>query len=368
MKKLIIITTLILCLQERSTGQIIPIDTTNWQIFARSYILENFRGQDAIYLQGGSIVLKDTEFLNGIIEYDIFLKEEQAFPGIYFRSDFDKGTAEHFYIRPHLSGKPDGNQAIPTIQNITAWQLYFGQRYSFPYEYKYDDWTHVKILVNGDKAQVFLDYSEAPHLSWDLFLPAKKGGISLSGGNRSGMHIANVKVSHEAPEIKDFAPIKRKPIEGVFPNWEISDMFEEKLLEDPNKVDQVLNGRKWQGKIEIDEGTAANISRIQNLRDGTPGNTVLARVIIQSDRDQIKLLEFGYSDRVVAILNGKSIYRGNNGYRSRDYRYLGTIGLFDGIYLDLKKGRNELILAVSENFGGWLVTGRIQDMQSITIK
>ena len=368
MKKLIIIPTLILCLSKWSLGQIIPIDTTNWRISAQSYLLENFRGQDAIYLQGGSLTLKDTEFLNGVIEYDIFLKKEQAFPGIYFRSDFEKGTAEHFYFRPHLPGKPDANQAIPTIQNITAWQLYFGPRYSFPYEYKYDDWTHVKILVNGDKAQVFLDHSETPHLSWDLFLPAKAGGISLTGGNRSGMHLANVKVAHEAPEIKDFAPVERKPIDGLFPAWEISDMFEEKLLNDPDDVKQVLKDRTWQGKIQVDEGTAANISKIQNLRDGTPGNTVFARVIIESDRDQIKLLEFGYSDRVVAILNGRSIYRGNNGYRSRDYRYLGTVGLFDGIYLDLKRGRNELVLAVSENFGGWLVTGRIQDTQGITVR
>lgn len=368
MKKLIILSTLVLCFQEWSMGQTIPIDTTNWSINARSYLLENFRGQDAIYLQGGSITLKDTEFLNGVIEYDIFLKKEQAFPGIYFRSDFETGTAEHFYIRPHLPGKPDANQAIPTIQNITAWQLYFGPRYSFAYEYKYDDWTHVKILVNGDQAQVFLDYSETPQLSWDLFLPAKTGGITLSGGNRSGMHLANIKVSNETPTINNFAPIERKPIEGLFPSWEISDMFEEKLLEDPNQVEKVLKGRYWSGKISVDEGTAANISRIQNLRDGTPGNTVLARVIIESSRDQIKLLEFGYSDRVVAILNGKSIYRGNNGYRSRDYRYLGTIGLFDGIYLELKKGRNEVILAVSENFGGWLVTGRIQDMKGITVQ
>ncbi len=368
MKKLIILTTLILGLHQVSLGQNIPIDTTNWQINARSYVLENFRGQDAIYLQGGSITLKNAEFLNGVIEYDIFLKKEQAFPGIYFRSDFEKGTAEHFYIRPHLPGKPDGNQAIPTIQNITAWQLYFGPRYSFPYEYKYDDWTHVKILVNGDKAQVFFDYSETPHLSWDLFLPAKTGGITLSGGNRSGMHLANIKVSYEAPELQNFSPIERKPIEGVFSAWEISDMFEEKLLSDPNKISEVLKGRTWQGKVQIDEGTAANISRIQNLRDGTPGNTVLARVIIESNSDQVKLLEFGYSDRVVAMLNGTPIYRGNNGYRSRDYRYLGTVGLFDGIYLDLKRGRNELILAVSENFGGWLVTGRIQDMKGITVQ
>lgn len=47
---------------------------------------------------------------------------------------------------------------------------------------------------------------------------------------------------------------------------------------------------------------------------------------------------------------------------------MGTIGLFDGIYLDLKKGNNALLLAVSEDFGGWLVTGRLDDSSGVTIE
>ena len=367
MKKLIIIF-LVLTVPGIGLSQNIPIDTAHWQVNANEHLFEKFEGQDAIYIQGGTIALKDTEFLNGTIEFDVYLKKEQAFPGVYFRVDPTTGNAEQFYVRPHLPGKPDANQAVPTTRNISPWQLYFGPRYSFPYEYHYDDWTHIKVLVNGDRAQVFLDHSETPHLSWNLFHPTQKGGIALRGGNRSSMHLANVSISHEAPELKDFSPIERKPTEGLFQTWEISDMFEERLLADPDQLSKLIEQRSWQGKIEVEEGTAANISRIQNLRESPTTNTVLARVIIESDRDQIKLLDFGYSDRVVAILNGKAIYRGNNGYRTRDYRYLGTSGLFDGIYLDLKTGRNELILAVSENFGGWLVTGRIQDMKGITVR
>ena len=135
-------------------AQIIPLDTNKWEINANAYVLENFKGKDAIYLQSGSITLNDVQFINGTIEYDIFLKDERGFPGIYFRAQ-DDGDAEQFYIRPHQSGNPDATQAIPTTKNITAWQLYHGPKYSFPYDFTYDEWMHVKIKVNGNQAQVF---------------------------------------------------------------------------------------------------------------------------------------------------------------------------------------------------------------------
>lgn len=367
MKQRINLSILMLTLVCSIHAQYTPIDTSTWDIRARAYVIENYKGTDAIYLQAGMMILKDVEFLNGSIEFDIFLKEEQSFPGIYFRGQND-GNAEQFYVRPHQSGNPDANQAAPLIQNISPWQLYFGPRYSFPYEYSYDDWTHIRILVKDQQAQVFLDYSETPHLSWDLFHDAKAGAIAIRGGNQSGFHIANVKISHEDPELINFKPIEREAIKGLIPSWEISDMFKESDLQDPTKLGQVINARSWQGKVVVEEGTAANISRIQNLFDGTEGNTVFARITIDSNKDQLKLFEFGYSDRVVAILNGKPIYWGNNKWRSRDYRYLGTIGLFDGIYLDLKKGENELLMAVSEDFGGWLITGKFNDEKGIKIK
>jgi hypothetical protein len=196
----------------RSQGQeIIPLDTAHWSISGRaSYLFENYRGSNSLYMKGGSITLKDTKFVNGTIEFDIFLKEEQAFPGVVFR--IAGNNAEQFFLRPHLSGKPDANQAAPLTNGITPWQLYFGQRYSFPYVYKYDDWTHVKIVVNEDKAQVYLDYSKEPHLSWNLFHVAVEGELTIQGGRSSGMHLANIRIDKTAIGMVDFKPIERKPI------------------------------------------------------------------------------------------------------------------------------------------------------------
>ena len=366
MKRQAIIALLVLNTMFVNAQQIIPIDTLNWKITSRAHIIENYQGKDAIYLQGGSITLKDTKFLNGTIEYDIFLKKEQAFPGVYFRvNGFD---AEQWYIRPHLPGKPDANQAVPITNGLASWQLYFGPKYSFPYDYKYDDWTHVKIVVNDDRAQVFLDYAEEPNLSWKLFHKTQPGDLVFTGGNRSGLHLANISIDKNKTALKDFKTNERKSIENLIPSWMISDKFEEKLVENPDQIATLLKSRKWVGAIQVEEGTAANIARLVQLRNDVPGNTVFAKVEIQSDKEQLKKLEFGYSDRVVVILNGKPLYWGTNGYRTRDYRYLGTVGLFDAVYLNLKKGKNTLLLAVSEDFGGWLVTARLTDNSGVRIK
>lgn len=348
-----------------SAQEIIPLDTNHWEFFGEN-ILEEYKGKNAVYNKAGFLRLKDRTFLNGTIEFDLFLKEAQMFPGVMFRADRQSG--EQFFLRPHLSGKPDANQAAPSINGITPFQLYFGSRYSFPYEYKYDDWTHVKVVVNGKRAQVFLDYSEKPHLSWELYLEPTEGQVIIKGGRFVAVHIADVKIDPNATELVDFKAIDPEPIEGVIPEWEISDMFEEEKLKDIAGVPALIEGRTWGRKIQLEEGRAANIARQQVLRNGKPGNTVFAKLEINSSKEQTKLFHFGYSDRVVAILNGKPIYSGNNRWRSRDYRYLGTIGLFDAIYLPLKKGKNELLMAVSEDFGGWLITGKFEDESGIKVK
>ncbi|KAA1245580.1 family 16 glycoside hydrolase [Aquimarina sp. RZ0] len=357
----------IFCFQKINAQNSIPLDTLHWEINAQSYKLENYKGKDAIYIKQGLAFLKDTKFLNGTIEFDVYLTEQQGFPGIRFRAT-DRNNMESFYIRSHLSGKPDGNQVAPVINGSTPWQLYFGPKYSFIYNYNYDRWTHIKIVVNGQRAQVYLDNARTAHLSWKLIHEPKEGEIAIGGGG-SAMYYANFKINKNEDQIIDFKPTERTAIEGLISEWEISDKFEEKRLEDLSIVNALIQSRKWgEKKIEVEEGTAANIARQVILRDVTPGNTVFAKITVDSDKDQIKLFEFGYSDRVVVILNNEAIYRGTNKWRSRDYRYLGTIGLFDAVYLNFKKGKNTLLLAVSEDFGGWLVTGRFPDLKEIKVE
>ena len=344
----------------------IPLDTLHWDINARAHVFEPFKGKDAIYLQAGSMALKNTQFLNGTIEYDIYMTGDRGFPGIYFR--VNGSNAEQFYIRPHQSGNPDANQAVALFNGITPWQFYFGPKYSFTYTYPEDRWMHVKLVVQDDKAQVYLDSSDKPHLSWNLFHEAKPGNLGFTGGLNSGVHLANFIVKNEEGEIVDFNPGTREPIEGAIKQWVVSDKFDEKLLDNPTSLQQLIDARKWDKTVMLEEGVAANISREVELRGDIPGNTVFAKININSRKDATRLFEFGYSDRVVVILNGKPIYRGNNGFRSRDYRYLGTIGLFDAVYLNLKKGNNTLLLAVSENFGGWLVTGKFANTDGLKIQ
>ena len=69
----------------------------------------------------------------------------------------------------------------------------------------------------------------------------------------------------------------------------------------------------------------------------------------------------------MVCLNDDVLYVGNNTYRSRDYRYLGTIGFFDSVYLPLKKGDNQLWIAVGENFGGWGLQARFEDASGIRV-
>jgi hypothetical protein len=81
---------------------------------------------------------------------------------------------------------------------------------------------------------------------------------------------------------------------------------------------------------------------------------VYARTTIESDRDETKKLEIGYSDDVSVFLNGRILYRGRSAQGFRDPGFLGIVNPGnDAVYLPLKKGSNELMLAVSELGGGW---------------
>ena len=91
---------------------------------------------------------------------------------------------------------------------------------------------------------------------------------------------------------------------------------------------------------------------IQGRRTG--GKFVMARTTIRSDRDEVRKLKLGYSDEVVAFLNGVPVFSGNNSLSFREPKFLGLLDPeSDAVYLPLKAGDNELVLSVTEYFGGW---------------
>ena len=106
---------------------------------------------------------------------------------------------------------------------------------------------------------------------------------------------------------------------------------------------------------------ATDFTRRLEPQPGT--RLVYARTTLQSDRDQVKKLEIGYSDEVSVFLNGKILFRGRSAQNFRDPGFLGIVNPEnDTLYLPLKKGSNELMLAVSELGGGWGFICRLGDV------
>ena len=305
-------------------------------------------GQTCLSLYRGRAQVNDLEFTNGTIEYDVAFDQSRSFIDVQFRS-IDENNAEKVYLRPHQSGNPDANQYTPVYNGLDAWQLYhhgFGGRVN----YHFDKWNHVKIKVNGTQGQVFINDMSKPAITINEFLgPTQAGSVSFGSSNKNSCY-ANIRVTSEQPT-ELFAETKEtlQP-QGLIRHWKVSETVKAEVISSTELDAKTLQNLGW-NTFDVDRHGILNLARSSGLSDVK--NTALVKTIIQSENDTIQALKFGYSDQATVYLNGTKIYQGNNTFRSRDYRYLGTVGLFDTLYLPLNKGANDLTIAVSERFGGW---------------
>lgn len=148
-------------------------------------------------------------------------------------------------------------------------------------------------------------------------------------------------------------------------SWQVSDVIEGRSLDKKYQLTASDTSKLQWTKLDCEATGICNLARVHGLEGER--NTVFAKLTVHSESEQIKPLAFGFSDVARVYLNGRLIYAGSDIYRSRDYRFLGTVGLFDELYLPLRKGDNELWVAVTESFGGWGIKAQFEDMQGIKL-
>jgi len=365
MKFLAGLSALTLCASLVTASEPIPFDSPRWQIAAEENRIEGYKGKTSLVLRGGLALVADAKFTDGVIEYFCAFPDARAFAGATWRVQ-DAANREEFYIRSHQSGNPDANQYTPVFNGLSAWQLYHGEGFGVPISYEFDTWFPVKIVVSGDQAEVYIGDLEKPALFIDdLKRETASGAVGLAVPNFGAVRYADFRFeTSDTPELKGRVERKRVAPDGAVMAWQVSDSFAEPLLENLIETSSSLkNDLAWTA-LKSEPTGLANLSRVSVLTRET--NTVFAKVTVESDRAQSKTLAFGYSDRLRLFLNDRLLYTGNNGYRTRDYRYLGTIGYFDAVTLPLQKGKNELWFAVSESFGGWGVQAAFEDTDGLT--
>ena len=347
-------------------SQKIPFSYNTWDIQGNEHTLIDYLGRHTLYMKGAFAVLKDSTFLNGTIEYDIAFTNDRNFPSVFFRM-VDQNNFEQFYVRPAQSGLPDATQYTPVFNGLAAWQLYHGPGHSSTTTLKFNEWNHIKIVVNNSKADIFINDMKEPAIFADeLKRKPLEGQVGLTVPGLAGAYLSNFKITKEdAPKLVGKPNKIEAKHKNIIKEWKISNTFlDKKILGKTELTSDDFNKLKWK-KLKSEKTGITNLARISKI--DSLNNTVFVKLTVESNKDQIKKFMFGYSDQVHFYLNGKLLYSGTNRYRTRDFRYLGTIGLFDEVYLDLEDGENEIIMAITEAFGGWGVLGAFEDPMGITI-
>ncbi|MDX1572273.1 MAG: hypothetical protein R3200_17460 [Xanthomonadales bacterium] len=349
------LTGLFLFLTFSAAAEDVPFDDARWHLEADSAEIVEHLGKTALYLENGRAWLPDVKLTNGTIEFDVAFGPERGFSGAMFR--FQRpGDFENFYLRPHQSGKPDASQYTPEYNGVSGWQLYHGPAYAAPFKFRYNQWMRVRIEFSGHRAVVKLDGET-------LAIPKLKRAVQAGAvGLRSGFApawFADFSYSDEVPEdfaSRTFEPIPENETAGLVREWRVSEAFEVGRQPDLVLESDLRDALAWKSFMVEPEGLV-NLAKAAGVdRDH---RAVLAEFTIESESAETRLMTFGYSDAARVFLNGAEVYRGDNGYRTRDYRYLGTIGLFDAVPLRLKSGENVVTFAIAEGFGGWGVMAAV---------
>lgn len=321
-----------------------------------------YKGKDCLKTDEGVAIAKDVNFKNGTVEFSMCIQSGRGFAGVRFHGD-GGGNTEEFYLRKHQSGNPDAMQYTPVYNGNAGWQLYYGDGYGAAKPHVFDEWFKIKLVISGTRGEVYITDMDEPILViHELKMGERNGKIAFYGPAR----FADIKVTNlDSPELKgEFSEITKAGDE-VIQKYKVSEIFDVESLVNENLLPANFLRKLQFKEYETEADGLLNISQTGAL--GEKKNAVLLKIDITSETDLVKIMNFGFSDVAKIFVNGKAVWLGVDIYRSRDYRFLGTIGYFDSVYLDLKNGKNEVVVMVAENFGGWGFKARFENLDGIKL-
>ena len=349
-----------------------PPDSPRWKLEGRTQVTD-FEGRRCLMLDGGTAGIQGLTWQDGTIDVDVATPAARGFFGIQFRAD--SVNSEFVYLRQHKSGLPDAMQYTPVLNTGLNWQIYSGPGFIGAVDIPRNSWFRLRLEVSGAQGKLFVGDTTKPA----LIMPDLKSGVRtgelglvvLTGATC----FTNVVVRHAAP-----APWRRflpAIAPGTIVRWALSPSFDAlaRDLERPLAASEVASIR-WEdvdaeapGFVVVNRHRDSPHPRVtfqtdfSKRLDPQPGTRVVyARTTIVAERDETRKLSLGYSDDVSVFLNGRILYRGRSAQSFRDPAFLGIIDVEnDAVYLPLRPGRNELILAVSELGGGWGFIARLAE-------
>jgi hypothetical protein len=353
-------------------GQQLAFTDPQWKLGGDARV-ETFDGRQVLTMENGAAERRDATFQDGTIDVDVMTSRRRSFVYLNFRVQ-NPGEAEEFYLRPHKAGLPDAVQYAPTFQGQSAWQLYWGARGTASPDIIPNVWQHLRIVLSGKRAAVFLRDTVKPvmvisHLARD----PQAGYIALSSlipqgtpGSGPAVHYADLRV-RPGVVTYDFAnaPAEPAPLSGAITRWEVGPAF----AAPESAVTAILP--EWVSSfraLPIEPDGFVELHRHVPMPKVSRYVGIVARIRVNTASAGVRRLELGFSDRATVFLNGAPIFYRDDSY-DFDRRRDGLISLEQAsVFLPLRAGANEVSVVVTDRFGGWAIMGRFPDTTGLRIE
>lgn len=354
----------------KTAGQVVPLKPEAWDF--RPGVAEFADGASGPVLKvvgRGYVVLKNTDFADGTIEFDD--QPDERFASFYFHWQ-DSVENENFYFRTARgAGHPDamdGVQYAPTIKGVNCWDIML--HYQGPATFGQQTPNHVKLVISGKQMRVYVNRQDRPTLE----IPRLEGNTTHGGLAFSG----KATISHLV--IKPGQTEGLSPAEGPDPtindpryirHWQVSPSDSIPAPMDFSMA--FIPGKQtvW-SPIAAERRGLVNLTRLYGGEMGSGfGRHRLAwlKTHIHADMARQVQLRLGFLDEVWMFLNGNWLYVDKNFFRFPIAKVPdGRLSLENTtVSLPLQQGDNELLIGVGSNFFGWGIMARLDDLDGIRL-
>jgi hypothetical protein len=353
-----------------NSNLILPLNPENWDFQAGKVAFLEYKGVKAIKLdeKSGPMYFKDLIFKNGTIEFDVEVNQAYPFPTIYFRKD--KENSEHVYLRTGVVNQKNAIDAVQyasIVKSANMWDLQ--HEYQSAANMKIGDWNHIKLVVSGKQLRVFINNPIEPNLEIPCMEGiTDEGQIGIETGFPGQAIFANIIVKPN--ETEGLSPQAGADITKhdtrYIRNWLVS------------KPDSLPNGKElntsmlpkniaWEN-ITAERRGLVNLSK--KYGNNPKRNYVWLRAKIKSETDQSQLFKLGFSDDVWVFVNQKPVYLDKNDYMKGMLKSPnGRISLDNCAFqIHLQKGENELLIGLANDFYGWGIMARLENIEGIELE
>lgn len=338
-----------------ATAQQVKLTAAHWEFQPSKVEFLTYKGVPAMKISAGEdqVILKDLDFTDGTIEYDME-PTDPYFTSVYFRRSSQQET-ECFYFRTQRAGNSNASDAVqyaPFLKGVNLWDMM--PEYQSGASFGRDKWNHVKLVISGKQMLAYVNNKtvlQIPRLEAD----SQHGKIAFDGG----VIISGLVVKPGQTERLSQVPGIDLSDNDVryLRKWEIG------KVGTPGAVKDAV----W-ATIIAERGGLINLTRL--FGESKEKRFIWLKTSIHSETAQNRQLSLGFSDEVTVLINGRELYVDKNTYGSPISKTPdGRCSLENSAFsVPLKAGDNELLIGVSNNFYGWGIIARFDTVEGLDIE